>query len=203
MEPSDWDPDIYPSLIRTEIEDYEVLQDQMALAARGLAVRVGTILDLGIGEGETSKRVLEQHPDAFLHGIDSSKEMLAAAKKRLPEDRIQLTCQDLSEPLPPALFDLVISALAVHHLEGDRKGELFRRIADRMIPTSRFVLGDVVVPDDPADAVIENEEGYDFPSPVSDLMTWLTEAGFEARVFWQKRDLAVLTADLIRPPERS
>ena len=203
MEPSDWDPNAYPSLIRTEIEDYELLQDQVALAARGLTVRVGTILDLGVGEGETSRRVLEQHPEAFLHGIDSSKEMLAAAKERLPEDRIQLTCQDLTDPLPPALFDLVISALAVHHLESDRKAELFRRIADRMVPTSRFVLGDVVVPDDPADAVIENEEGYDFPSPVDDLMRWLTEAGFTARVFWQRRDLAVLTADLIRPPDHS
>lgn len=203
MEPSDWDPDDYPSEIRTEIEDYDLLQDQMALAARGLTIRVGTILDLGIGEGETSRRVLEQHPDAFLHGVDSSKEMLAGARKRLPEDRIQLTCQDLTDPLPPALFDLVISALAVHHLEGDRKAKLFRRIADRMVPTSRFVLGDVVVPKDPASAVIENEEGYDFPSPAEDIVTWLTEAGFEARIFWQKRDLAVFTADMIRPPNHS
>jgi SAM-dependent methyltransferase len=50
-------------------------------------------------------------------------------------------------------FDLVVSASAVHHLDGAGKADLFARIAARLRSGARFVLGDVVVPDDPADVV--------------------------------------------------
>ena len=51
-------------------------------------------------------------------------------------------------------FDLVASALCVHHLRGSLKRDLFARVRARLAPGGRFVLGDVVVPADPADAVI-------------------------------------------------
>ena len=62
-------------------------------------------------------------------------------------------------------------------------------------PGGRFVFGDVVIPTDPKNAVIEIEEGYDFPSTVEDQLGWLAEAGFTPEVVWLNRDLAVLRAD--------
>lgn len=189
-----WDPDEYSSSIRTWIHDYDELQDQVTLATVGL--RATSILDLGVGAGETAKRVLEIHPRARLVGLDSSPEMLRGAAQALPHDRVTLLEHDLADPLPDQPFDLVISALAVHHLEGQRKAKLFRDIARHLQPGGRFVMGDVVIPIDPADALIENEDGYDFPSSVEDQLTWLTGAGLSSELTWTCKDLAVLKGEL-------
>jgi hypothetical protein len=52
--------------------------------------------------------------------------------------------------LPEGPFGLVVSALAVHHLEGTGKAGLFQRIASTLDPAGRFVLADVVEPVDPS-----------------------------------------------------
>jgi tRNA (cmo5U34)-methyltransferase len=62
-------------------------------------------------------------------------------------------------------------------------------------PPGRFVLGDVVVPEDPADAMTPVTDDCDRPSSVADQLRWLDEAGFDAVVVWSERDLAVLRAD--------
>src|SRR5262249_16021221 len=104
----------------------------------------------------------------------------------------------LQDPLPSGAFDLVVSALAVHHLDPTEKADLFRRIASVLNPGGRFVLADVVVPDNPADAVIPLSENYDNPSPVADQLAWLRDAGFAARLARRCGDLAVMVGD--RPP---
>jgi tRNA (cmo5U34)-methyltransferase len=58
------------------------------------------------------------------------------------------------------------------------------------------VLGDVVVPDDPAQVRIVLTEGFDVPSSVAEQLTWLGAAGFDASLAWQDRDLAVLLGQL-------
>jgi tRNA (cmo5U34)-methyltransferase len=54
------------------------------------------------------------------------------------------------------------------------------------------VLGDVIVPDDPADVVTPIDGAYDQPSRIDDQLRWLGDAGFDASVAWRHRDLAVL-----------
>jgi tRNA (cmo5U34)-methyltransferase len=100
----------------------------------------------------------------------------------------------IEQPLPEGPFDVVASALCVHHLEGESKRDLFARVLDVLAPGGRFVLGDVIVPVDPSDAVISLTDGFDHPSPLADQLQWLTETGFDARVVWQHRDLAVVVA---------
>jgi tRNA (cmo5U34)-methyltransferase len=63
-----------------------------------------------------------------------------------------------------------------------------------LAPGARFVLADVVVPDDPAAATTPLEAGFDQPSPVPDQLAWLADAGLEATVAWAEGDLAVLVA---------
>jgi tRNA (cmo5U34)-methyltransferase len=124
-------------------------------------------------------------------GIDESPDMLASARAAMPVDA-DLRSARLEDPLPEGPFDLVISALAVHHLDADAKADLFRRVAAVVPVGGRFVLGDVVVPDDPADAITPLEPGFDRPSPIADQLAWLDAAGFDAAVHWLERDLAVL-----------
>lgn len=189
-----WDPHTYPRTIREEVHDYDRLQDEVVRAASDVAAR--TILDLGVGAGETAARILEVHPDARLVGVDSSRDMLDAAAGLLTSKRAALVQQDLNDPLPEGPFDLVVSALAIHHLEGDAKATLFERVAGRLAPGGRFVIGDVIVPEDAVDAVVEVEPGYDFPSPLDEHVRWLRAAGFLPEVVWVSKDLAVLSADL-------
>jgi tRNA (cmo5U34)-methyltransferase len=148
---------------------------------------VRTVLELGTGTGETATRILAAHPEARWTGIDSSEPMLARARKRFPHADLRL--QRLEDPLPDGPFDLVVSVLAVHHLDVNAKRDLFRRITDR---TDRFVLGDVVVPEDPADAVIEIDGIYDVPSSAAEQKAWLEEAGFGVEVTPVRGDLSVL-----------
>jgi tRNA (cmo5U34)-methyltransferase len=189
MDESPWDPDTYLDLVRSEVPDYERLQDEVRRAADSVAAT--RMLELGTGTGMTSRSVLARHPEAHLIGIDASAEMLASAD--LPG--ADLRRQDLRDPLPQGPFDLVFSALAVHHLDGAAKADLFRRVAAVLAPGGRFVLADVIVPDDPADVVTPLDDGFDLPDTVADQLAWLRDAGLEARVSWQGRDLAVMVAE--------
>jgi tRNA (cmo5U34)-methyltransferase len=184
-----WDPDGYLEMVRAEVPDYDRIQDELALATDGIDAR--RVLELGTGSGVTSRRVLARHPHAHLTGVDSSEHMLAAAD--LPGADLRL--QDLGDPLPEGPFDLVFSALAIHHLDAAAKADLFARVAAVLAPGGRFVMADVVVPDDPNDVVTPLDPGFDLPETVPDLLAWLQDAGLRGHVAWQARDLAVLAAD--------
>jgi tRNA (cmo5U34)-methyltransferase len=188
-------PEGYLESMLEEIHDYRELQRETARATAGL--RAERILELGIGTGETTRRVLELHPGAHLTGVDSSEPMLARARAELPD--ADLRVGRLEDPLPDGPFDLVVSTLAVHHLGPAGKADLFRRIAAVLRPGGRFVLADVVVPERPEDAVIDCTPGFDLPDPVPLQLEWLRAAGFEAQVAWERLDLAVIKASLAMP----
>lgn len=191
---SEWDPHTYLKDITQDISHYDVLQEKLVEATSGVAAR--RILELGTGSGETTRRVLEAHRRARLHGIDSSKEMLVAAGTALSHLPVELELRRLEDPLPEGPWDLVVSALAVHHLVAVDKADLFGRVAAVLRPGGRFVLADVVVPEDPKDAVVPTEDGFDFPSTIDEQLSWMAAAGLHASLFWVHQDVAVLTGDL-------
>jgi tRNA threonylcarbamoyl adenosine modification protein (Sua5/YciO/YrdC/YwlC family) len=187
-----FNPDTYADMIQTDIPEYARLQAELTAASGSGARRV---LELGTGTGETARRLLEAHPEAFLVGVDESASMLGVAASALPDDRVDLRVGEIEAPLPEGPFDLVASALCVHHLTGPGKADLFARIRSVLRPGGRFVLADVVVPVDPADAITSLTPGFDRPSPLSDQVEWLVNAGFDVRVCWESGDLAVVAAD--------
>ncbi len=189
-----FEPDTYPDRVRDKVPRYDELEDAVAGATETLAAT--RILDLGSGTGETARRVLEKHPDARVVLVDSSAEMLEAARESLAEDRVeQIVVQQLEDPLPDGPFDLVVSALAIHHLESSDKQVLFRRIAEVLAPGGRFVFADVIVPNDPERVATPVSSPFDRPDRLKDQLTWIAEAGLESRVVWSSRDLAVVTGD--------
>ncbi len=185
-------PGSYLEMIRADIPVYEQFQVEVATAS-GVGAR--RMLELGTGTGETARALLERHPQAELVGLDESSAMLDAARSRLASERVTLRVGRLEDPLPSGPFDLVVSALCVHHLDGEDKRDLFARVAGVLGSGGRFVLGDVIVPEDPADAVTSLTPAFDRPSSLLDQLRWLDEAGFAARVVWRHRDLAVISAD--------
>ena len=189
----EWNPETYLDEMLDEIPGYEELQDAVAAATDGLPVR--DVLELGTGTGETALRVLARHPGARWTGIDASEAMLARAWERLPEAVLLLS--RLEEPLPEGPFDLVVSTLAVHHLDGAGKRDLFARVAGVLRrPGGRFVLGDVVVPRAGEEGAISIDRVMDLPDTVADQLAWLEAAGFAASAVDVRTDLAVFTANL-------
>ena len=194
MSEFEFTPDGYLDSMLEEVPGYLELQEETVRATKD--IRAERILELGTGTGETARRVLAHHPRAQLVGIDSSGPMVEEARRALPDADLRVS--RLQDPLPDGPFDLVVSTLAVHHLDAAGKADLFRRVATVLAPGGRFVLADVVVPERPEDAVIDCTPGFDLPDTVPDQLEWLRAAGLEPRVAWAQRDLAVLTAT--RPP---
>ena len=59
------------------------------LLARVHLERVGRAVDLGCGPGNSTELIAERWPEAALAGIDTSDDMLATARKRLPDARFE------------------------------------------------------------------------------------------------------------------
>src|SRR5215203_5978367 len=125
-------------MIRDDIPRYDDLQEAVVAATAGIDAH--RILELGTGTGETATRLLASHPATTLVGIDASEGMLAVARVKLQPD---LLVQRLEDPLPKGPFELVVSVLAVHHLDANEKRDLFRRVRDVLAEGGRFVLGDL------------------------------------------------------------
>ena len=191
----EWDPDTYLAEMAAEIPGYEELQEAVTVATAG--IRAERVLELGTGTGETALRVRAGQPEAKWVGIDASEAMLARARERLPDADLRL--QRLEDDLPAGPFDLVVSALAAHHLAAAGKRDLFSRVADVLRPGGTFVLGDVVVPPAGKTVPIEIEWVKDLPDSVEDQLAWLREAGFEAAASSVRVDLAVFHARLSSP----
>jgi tRNA (cmo5U34)-methyltransferase len=171
-----WKPDTYPELIRSEIPRYDELQEQ-AIAA--IPFPPERVLELGMGTGETTRRLIEAYPESWVIGLDSSPDMVFRAREAY--DDVQLA--RIEDPLPDGPWDLVIGVLSIHHLTADLKKNLFRQVKEQ---ARAFVIGDIVKGDVQV-APIDPE--YDFPETAEDLAEW---CGGE--VTWEADDLAVVRA---------
>jgi tRNA (cmo5U34)-methyltransferase len=168
--------DTYLEKVRADVAHYDALQDASVEAIPFAPARV---LELGIGTGETTRRLLDRYPEAEVTGLDSTPEMVFHAKRLGIDARLAR----MEDPLPDGPWDLVISVLSVHHLDDDAKRDLFRRVRE----TSRaLVLGDVVRSEE---QTVSLEEGVDFPAPAAEQAGW---SGGE--VTWERDDLAVIRA---------
>ncbi len=101
----DWTPDDYLERIRAEVPRYDELQEQ-AIAA--IPFPPERVLELGMGTGETTRRLIEAYPDAWVVGLDSSPDMVFRARQTY--DDVQLA--RIEDPLPDGPWDLVISVLS-------------------------------------------------------------------------------------------
>lgn len=192
-----FDPVTYLDLVRGAVPDYDTLQAEIGDATRTWpGTGAPRVLDLGAGTGSTARAVLDARPDAHLVLVDENPAMLTAACAVLPAASVErVVVADLADPLPAGPFDLVVSALAIHHLDGPAKRALFAGVHDRLGGGGRFAMADVVVPDDPTDVVAPLTPGYDKPDRAVDLLAWLRAVGFRAECVWSSSDVAAFVAE--------
>jgi tRNA (cmo5U34)-methyltransferase len=155
-------PDEYLQRVRARIPRYDELQEQ-AVAAVPFPPR--RVLELGMGTGETTRRLIEAYPDAWVIGLDSSPDMVFRARQTY--DDVQLA--RMEDPLPDGPWDLVISVLSVNELDDEQRQRLIRRVREH---SRSLVIGDVLE-----------------PKQLEDLLAW---SGGE--LCWQADDLAVIRA---------
>lgn len=171
-----WTPETYLEMIREEVPRYDELQEQ---AVAAIPFAPDRVLELGMGTGETTRRLLEAYPDAWVIGLDASPQMVFRARESY--DDVQLA--RMEDPLPDGPWDLVVSVLSIHHLTDEQKRALFRRVREH---SRSLVIGDVVkaepqvTPIDPA---------HDFPDTAGQLAEWC-----DGEVVWEADDLAVIRA---------
>lgn len=170
------DPSTYEDEIRADVPLYEELQDA---AVDAIPFDPGRVLELGVGTGETTRRLLARYPDAAVTGLDSTPEMVFHASGL----GIDVKLARMEDPLPDGPWDLVISVLSLHHLDDDQKRDLFRRVREQ---SRALVIGDVVLADPQSTPL---EQGVDNPAHAEDLADW---SGGD--IVWRGDDLAVIRA---------
>lgn len=98
------------------------------------------ILDLGSGTGLLPMYWYKYFPNAEYILTDIAGEMLSVAKNRFKDcANVKYEICDYSENLPYGKFDLIISALSIHHLEDRKKSQLFSEIYDKLSNGGMFV----------------------------------------------------------------
>ena len=98
------------------------------------------VLDLGAGTGLLTSFWLPYYPAAEFVLVDIADEMLDIARKRFAgRDNVRFQVMDYSLALPEGRFDVVASALSVHHLEDADKEKLFVRVYDLLPEGGLFV----------------------------------------------------------------
>ena len=167
------------------------------------------VLDLGTGDGRLLALLAGALPALEGVGIDNSEIMLAAAAERFAGDgRFELVEHDLGGSLPDlGLFDAVISCMAIHHLEHERKRSLYAEACAALAPGGTFANLEHVASPSRAlhlaffaaiEEPLECEDPSDRLLDVETQLGWLRELGLEdVDCHWKWRELALLAG--VRP----
>ncbi|MDD1671338.1 MAG: class I SAM-dependent methyltransferase [Methanomicrobiales archaeon] len=161
-----------------------------------------SILDIGAGTGLLSEMLLAAYPAASITLVDFSEKMLGVARERLGgREGVRYLAADYRDADLGGPYDLICSALSIHHLEHGEKRDLCHRIFGSLGPGGIFVNADEVagetgeihrrnlaywdefllggpLGEEGARAIIGRRERLDRMEKLSVQLRWMQEAGF-------------------------
>ena len=155
-----------------------------------------TVLDLGCGTGLELEEYFKINPTAKITGIDLSKGMLNALRKKFADKEITLIKGSYFDvPFGENLFDAAVSVESLHHFTKEDKIPLYKKLHSSLKEDGYFILTDYFAPDDEYETFYRNElfrlkkeqgirDGefyhYDTPLTVAHESEALIEAGFSS-----------------------
>jgi len=177
------------------------------------------VLDLGAGTGLFSAMVQKEFPQAHLTLVDQQPEMLEQAKKRFQKsDKLPtLITGDYREFAFSDRYDLIVSALSLHHLIPDETQALYHRTYQALHPGGQFLNVDEVLGETPTieqcyrqnwarevqdrgatpnqiAKAQDHANNFDHPASLSNHLTWLKSTGFQQVNCWyQNFSFAVIS----------
>lgn len=172
-------------------------------------------LDLGCGTGALAYLVLSAFPEATVVACDLSENMLAMCARRLARFAPRATFRQTDFgacDLGAGEFDLVVSGLAIHHLDGAGARALYQRIHRALRPGGMFVNRELVLGATPAwtkryealwrehvtlsgerdESWFQNYLDEDQPAAVEEHLMWLRDAAFiEVACHYRRLNFAI------------
>ena len=155
---------------------------------------VQRVLDLGAGDGRLLDLVLR----------DFSPPMLERLHQRFDgTGRVEVIVHDLEHRLPSlGVFDVIVSSFAIHHVEHERKRQLYQEVWDALAPGGVFCNLEHVASAsangharflDAMGMTLEDEDPSNKLLDVHTQLVWLREIGFaDVDCYWKWRELALL-----------
>ena len=168
------------------------------------------VLDLGAGTGLLSLFVSQRFPQAKITLLDISEAMLAKARERFTDqpERFAFLVADYSQVPLAGRFEVIVSALSIHHLSNEYKVALFGQIYEALIGGGFFINADQVagstqkiekcyqkawlqqvrkrgVSDEDLAVALERMK-EDKAATLESQLRWLEEAGFQDVDCWYK-----------------
>ncbi len=108
------------------------------------------VIDLCCGEGLLSAAILARFRQAWVTGLDGSAAMLASATKRCRRFGVRFTTQRVhlgnAWAQPTRQPRVVVSSLALHHLDDHGKQSLFRSVFRTLAPGGALLIADLIQP---------------------------------------------------------
>jgi len=153
------------------------------------------LLDLGCGTGLELERYFEYNQSAVITGIDLSRGMLDALRKKFPNQKLNLIQGSYFDiPFGSGVFDGAVSVESLHHFTAEEKLPLYRKLKEALKPGGYFVLTDYFAESDALEVHyraefcrLKKEAGlpedtfyhYDTPLTVAHEVEVLYIAGFQ------------------------
>jgi tRNA (cmo5U34)-methyltransferase len=175
------------------------------------------VIDLGCGTGTVAKRISEKFPNSEIVCLDIASNMIDLAKQKLKDHtNTRFITGDFSTFDFDSKFDLVVSSLALHHLENDHsKKQFYKKIYELLSDSGQFINADVILASTdfhqevymnrwieymnktyPKDQIYNNwirkYHTEDRPAKLMDQLKWLEEIGFKSvDVIWKYYNFSV------------
>ena len=103
------------------------------------------VLDIGAGTGLFSQFIYDLNPGLHFTLVDLSTQMLDVARDRFEElNNFKFIELDFSKDALPEKYDIIISGLAIHHLEDADKAKLYKMIYLALNDGGLFINADQV-----------------------------------------------------------
>lgn len=174
---------------------------RVAVSAASTDMENPNILDIGAGTGLLSSFLIKRYPNATFTLIDISPKMMNVARDRFSNyPNVKYIIGDYTKCGFSEKYDIVASALSIHHLEDESKKELFKKIYSVLFKNGIFTNADQVYGETPfidtfnktiwkqsiensGLSIEEKLAGYeriklDKESTLNDQMNWLNNIGF-------------------------